>query len=232
MFRLQSANAVDIAVAPVEPPGSEAFRNLSVAIVHDWCPDFRGGERVLARLCRLFPRGGRVHAVRLSRPGDQGAPFPGNDLPHVAAQPAAGRASLLPVALFACARSLSSSSTSPKYDLRDLVVRRLRARRADASGPAASVLCPQPGALRLGRAVHLHRPGWAGLRAQGPALSPPAAPPAHLGRANGARPRRDGRELGICAGRESGESTGATPRSSIRRWTSRRCPSRRTKTTT
>lgn len=26
-----------------------------VAIVHDWCPAFRGGERVLARLCRLFP---------------------------------------------------------------------------------------------------------------------------------------------------------------------------------
>lgn len=23
--------------------------------MHDWCPDFRGGERVLARLCRLFP---------------------------------------------------------------------------------------------------------------------------------------------------------------------------------
>ncbi|MEZ5815619.1 MAG: glycosyltransferase [Hyphomicrobiaceae bacterium] len=25
----------------------------SVAIVHDWCPSFRGGERVLAELCRL-----------------------------------------------------------------------------------------------------------------------------------------------------------------------------------
>jgi len=30
-------------------------RNARVAIVHDWCPDFRGGERVLARLCALFP---------------------------------------------------------------------------------------------------------------------------------------------------------------------------------
>lgn len=28
---------------------------MKVAIVHDWCPDFRGGERVLARLCRLYP---------------------------------------------------------------------------------------------------------------------------------------------------------------------------------
>ncbi|MDT3685398.1 MAG: glycosyltransferase [Pseudorhodoplanes sp.] len=26
-----------------------------VAIVHDWCPAFRGGERVLAQLCKLFP---------------------------------------------------------------------------------------------------------------------------------------------------------------------------------
>ncbi|WP_442865967.1 glycosyltransferase [Aminobacter sp. HY435] len=26
-----------------------------VAIIHDWCPDFRGGERVLAQICRQFP---------------------------------------------------------------------------------------------------------------------------------------------------------------------------------
>jgi len=26
----------------------------SIAIVHDWCPSFRGGERVLAALCQLF----------------------------------------------------------------------------------------------------------------------------------------------------------------------------------
>lgn len=25
-----------------------------IAIVHDWCPDFRGGERVLAELCKIF----------------------------------------------------------------------------------------------------------------------------------------------------------------------------------
>lgn len=30
-------------------------RNARVAIVHDWCPDFRGGERVLSRFCSLFP---------------------------------------------------------------------------------------------------------------------------------------------------------------------------------
>src|SRR5690606_8589873 len=26
-----------------------------IAVVHDWCPYFRGGERVLARICRQFP---------------------------------------------------------------------------------------------------------------------------------------------------------------------------------
>jgi glycosyltransferase involved in cell wall biosynthesis len=31
-------------------------RQESIAIVHDWCPAFRGGERVLAALCRLAPR--------------------------------------------------------------------------------------------------------------------------------------------------------------------------------
>jgi glycosyltransferase involved in cell wall biosynthesis len=25
-----------------------------IAIVHDWCPDFRGGERVVAELCKIF----------------------------------------------------------------------------------------------------------------------------------------------------------------------------------
>lgn len=30
-------------------------RAAKVAIVHDWCPDFRGGERVLSRICSLFP---------------------------------------------------------------------------------------------------------------------------------------------------------------------------------
>lgn len=31
------------------------MRDKRVAIVHDWCPSFRGGERVLAELCRIFP---------------------------------------------------------------------------------------------------------------------------------------------------------------------------------
>ena len=36
----------------VVPP---MVRDARIAIVHDWCPDFRGGERVLARFCQLFP---------------------------------------------------------------------------------------------------------------------------------------------------------------------------------
>jgi len=35
--------------------GSVRTMSDRVAIVHDWCPNFRGGERVLSRICRLFP---------------------------------------------------------------------------------------------------------------------------------------------------------------------------------
>lgn len=46
----------DIRPAPVAAQVRTGLpRAMRVAIVHDWCPDFRGGERVLARLCRLFP---------------------------------------------------------------------------------------------------------------------------------------------------------------------------------
>ena len=38
---------------PVQEPDP---KDLRVAVVHDWCPNFRGGERVLARICRQFPK--------------------------------------------------------------------------------------------------------------------------------------------------------------------------------
>lgn len=28
----------------------------TVALVHDWCPSFRGGERVVAEICRIYPQ--------------------------------------------------------------------------------------------------------------------------------------------------------------------------------
>lgn len=34
--------------------GADA-RDGRIAIVHDWCPSFRGGERVLSQLCALYP---------------------------------------------------------------------------------------------------------------------------------------------------------------------------------
>jgi glycosyltransferase involved in cell wall biosynthesis len=42
-------------------PGVERPRPVAakpahrIAIVHDWCPTFRGGERVLAEFCRMYP---------------------------------------------------------------------------------------------------------------------------------------------------------------------------------
>lgn len=34
--------------------GADAGSDKHLAVVHDWCPDFRGGERVLAELCTTF----------------------------------------------------------------------------------------------------------------------------------------------------------------------------------
>jgi glycosyltransferase involved in cell wall biosynthesis len=38
-----------------EVPRAPADTNARIAVVHDWCPNFRGGERVLARICSQFP---------------------------------------------------------------------------------------------------------------------------------------------------------------------------------
>src|SRR5262245_48510133 len=49
--------ALTPAAAPLDTRSSAAPTSTGrVAIVHDWCPAFRGGERVLAELCRAFPK--------------------------------------------------------------------------------------------------------------------------------------------------------------------------------
>ncbi|TPK10184.1 glycosyltransferase family 4 protein [Mesorhizobium sp. B2-5-7] len=54
----------DLAIAakvemPIEEfpaaPVSDFDRYARIAVVHDWCPNFRGGERVLAQICKQFP---------------------------------------------------------------------------------------------------------------------------------------------------------------------------------
>lgn len=45
---------LDAAVALPQPAALP--KDARIAVVHDWCPHFRGGERVVARLCRQFPR--------------------------------------------------------------------------------------------------------------------------------------------------------------------------------
>lgn len=37
------------------PPSRDSWGGVRVAIVHDWLTGMRGGERVLSRVCRLFP---------------------------------------------------------------------------------------------------------------------------------------------------------------------------------
>jgi len=47
--------AAAVAQLTRESPSPLLGRDKKVAIVHDWCPSFRGGERVLAQLSKLFP---------------------------------------------------------------------------------------------------------------------------------------------------------------------------------
>lgn len=50
------ATATEYAAVPqLHVPEVSGTSTERVAIVHDWCPDFRGGERVLAQICRQFP---------------------------------------------------------------------------------------------------------------------------------------------------------------------------------
>jgi glycosyltransferase involved in cell wall biosynthesis len=65
LFRGTGANSLDLAnVTPLirgarkraaEIPLPSVETNARIAVVHDWCPTFRGGERVLARICKQFP---------------------------------------------------------------------------------------------------------------------------------------------------------------------------------
>ena len=50
---------------------------------------FRGGERVLARICSQFPECGSLHAVRLPARRREGAVFPRRRVPHLGGQPPA-----------------------------------------------------------------------------------------------------------------------------------------------
>lgn len=66
-----------------DAPGSAlaAPAKASVAIVHDWCPSFRGGERVLAELCRANP-GAEVFTLFDFLPQDIKAEFFANVVFH------------------------------------------------------------------------------------------------------------------------------------------------------
>lgn len=45
---------IDRLIASVDPVGLKAKPEQRIAIVHDWCPSFRGGERVLAHIAALL----------------------------------------------------------------------------------------------------------------------------------------------------------------------------------
>ncbi|MET0597089.1 MAG: glycosyltransferase [Mesorhizobium sp.] len=51
-LELAAIPSIDRATEPLPLPVDGGLR---VAVVHDWCPNFRGGERVLAQICKQFP---------------------------------------------------------------------------------------------------------------------------------------------------------------------------------
>ncbi|ARP68517.1 glycosyl transferase (plasmid) [Mesorhizobium sp. WSM1497] len=53
---LAVAAKIDVSIEELPAaPGPGFDSNARIAIVHDWCPNFRGGERVLAQICKQFP---------------------------------------------------------------------------------------------------------------------------------------------------------------------------------
>lgn len=57
-----SAKLTDASLAGRGPALAAAKPEPKIAIVHDWCPSFRGGERVLAELCTVF-KGADVYTL-------------------------------------------------------------------------------------------------------------------------------------------------------------------------
>src|SRR5688572_26654467 len=55
VLQQDSKRPIPVSRIPSAPP-SQSLGIGRIAFVHDWCPTFRGGERVLARLCTLFPK--------------------------------------------------------------------------------------------------------------------------------------------------------------------------------
>lgn len=59
--RPQAATLATVPAFPETRPHPARGRPIDlatarIAVVHDWCPKFRGGERVLAQICRQFPQ--------------------------------------------------------------------------------------------------------------------------------------------------------------------------------
>lgn len=52
---LAIAAKVNLPIEKLPPALGSVDTYARIAVVHDWCPNFRGGERVLAQICKQFP---------------------------------------------------------------------------------------------------------------------------------------------------------------------------------
>ena len=188
-----------------------------VALVHDFLLDLRGAERVFAAICDAWPDADVFTAV-YDEQGTEGR--------------FADRATRRPRSCSACARPSRTfrpllplyphaieSLDLRGYDIVDLVLERVGARRARRPRRGARLLLPQPVPLRLDRA----RGDAARRAARSP--RPPlrraalALAPVGLDRRPAGRPLR--RQLARSPPRASAATSGASRRSCTRRWSSR-----------
>ena len=179
-------------------------------------PDFRGGERVVARMCSQFPKRRSSRSSTSSRRGEGRSTSPTS---RSTRRPPTGcrwseryyRCAVLPLPV--------PDRAVRRHRLRrgDLLVGRVRARRDHAAGPAAPLLRAQPDPLCLGRAVLLPASRDASATGRRGCSTGDAAPPADLGHAHRARARPDARQLELRAGAHPAHLRPRRPRWCIRR---------------
>ena len=164
---LTSLNAGRTASAPTSSlqTAAPAATDMRIALVHDWFPAYRGGERVVSSMLDLLPEADVFTLFDFLTKEERDAYFGGrrftvsamNSWPFV-------RRSYRHL-FFLCPFFIEQFNVV-EYD-GVYPVGRIRTGCNHAARPAASVLCAQPDPLCLGSAVRVSRPSRSAAWAQG-----------------------------------------------------------------
>ncbi len=158
------------------PRRPSALAWCAVALVHDWLTGMRGGEKVLERLCELFPDADLFTLVHVPERRSRRHRRPAHRTSFLAARCRRRAASTATTCRLSRPPSSSSTSTASTSSSR-----RSHCAAKSVVGPAGvppPLLLPHADALRLGPVRRLLRAanGWAGRRARCCARCWPAGP--------------------------------------------------------